>query len=351
MVIKYEWFFLLAFCFGHADTLAFADVYEPDDSFEQANAVVIGDDVRRLHTLHNGGDEDWFKFYATADTGYELEVKVAGEDINVAFTLLRSDGSEIQTVNDAFAGEREMMFWRAPLAGIYYVKVTDETLQAPVCRTNIQYEFRIFIPDAPSMRGFLEGRTIDAVSGEGIADVTVCDANNCALSLKDAVYKMSFPVTDTYELIADVAGYKPLTCRVLILELGRVYRNFPLIPAGQSIPAPFSSQSVYRNGENLRISLPFLPEGCVRYHLGLAYPDGKLFIISELVDSADDLAPFVPNSLPVWTGGGNIAVDMMITNDMPRGQYSFYLLRVPEGFAPLAHPETWEFSMAGFSVE
>ncbi len=110
-------------------------------------------------------------------------------------------------------------------------------------------------------------------------------------------------------------------------------------------PAPIPSQTVYHNGDTLRVTLPSLPAGQVQY-VGRSLPDGTLFLLSNL----NGFVPVDAANIPVFQGG-EVAIEAPINADMPRGEYILYLLRIPVGVDLLTHPEQWMVGVSGFKVE
>jgi len=55
-------------------------------------------------------------------------------------------------------------------------------------------------------------------------------------------------------------------------------------------------------------------------------------------------------TLPVWQSG-EIAIELPVSADLPRGEYTLYLLRLPIGLEPLAHREQWKLGTSAFKVE
>jgi WD40 repeat protein len=105
------------------------------------------------------------------------------------------------------------------------------------------------------------------------------------------------------------------------------------------------SQGVYHDGDNLRVTVPLLPAGQAQY-VGIALPDGTIFVLTDL----NGFAPFDNVTLPVFQGG-ELAIEMPVSADMPRGEYILYLLRIPVGVDLLTHPEQWMVGVSSFKVE
>ncbi|MEK8016959.1 MAG: two-component regulator propeller domain-containing protein [Candidatus Parabeggiatoa sp.] len=106
------------------------------------------------------------------------------------------------------------------------------------------------------------------------------------------------------------------------------------------------NQTVYHDGDTLRITLPPLPSGKVPY-IGIGLPDGSaVYTLPE----KNGFMPFDGTTLSAWQDG-NVVVELPITSDLARGEYPLYLLRVKAGVEPLAHPEFWELNVGAMRVE
>jgi ligand-binding sensor domain-containing protein len=125
------------------------------------------------------------------------------------------------------------------------------------------------------------------------------------------------------------------------------------LPEGPEVPtiatdnsvAPILAKTVYHDGDMFRVSLPPLPAGHVQY-VGVGLPDGTIFVLGEL----NGFVPFDGATLPVWQGG-EVAIEVLVSTGIPRGDYVVYLLRVPVGLEPMANQEQWMLGISGFRVE
>ena len=114
---------------------------------------------------------------------------------------------------------------------------------------------------------------------------------------------------------------------------------------GTDNAAPTPNQAVYHNGDILRVTLPSLPAE-QEQSVGIALPEGTVFVLKYL----NGFVPFDGLTLPVWQSG-EIAIELPISAELPRGAYTLYLLRLPIGVEPLAHREQWILGESGFKVE
>jgi len=120
--------------------------------------------------------------------------------------------------------------------------------------------------------------------------------------------------------------------------------NGPEVPETLGQP-PIANQTAYHNNDTLRVSLPALPEGQVQY-VAVGIPDGTIFVLAK----QNGFEPFKGDNLPAWQGG-EIAIEVPINAELPRGQYTLYLLRVPQGIEPLNNRELWKLGNLQFTVE
>jgi hypothetical protein len=349
---RVAWYLPVMFSLSHGSALAFQDIYEPDDELEQAHVLIVGDNKRQQHTLHSRADEDWFKFYAKAELRYNIRANPVGADLDIALELYSSDGNPISKENEGFEGEEEILSWQAPSEGFYYVKVSDVAPSSDSCRLKIQYELHIS-GLAPVFDGAIKGVVTDAISGQPLANAIVysgCQKNYPVPSFHDGSYYLTSEAS-VCELTAKLNGYKPLTCQVHIPKIFSIRRNMPLLPNDQTVPAPLLFKTVYHPGDTLyaefqAIGLP--PQSCIRYYFGIAYPDGRFFIITDL----NRFEPFDGNYLPFWLGPQNVIMDKPIGDDMPHGEYQLYILRMPEGIDdPLNNMDKGELNRVAFRIE
>ena len=94
---------------------------------------------------------------------------------------------------------------------------------------------------------------------------------------------------------------------------------------------PIISQKIYQDGDSVKITIPqTLLTGQSQY-FGVGLPnDLGLFVAG----SQNEFQPFDASNLPEWYGG-ETAVDIPVTPDLPRGTYNAYLLRSLKGIDPL----------------
>ena len=207
-----------------------ADSYEDDDTFSNANAIVLNDANSQLHNLHDSGDEDWVKFYGLAGETYTIEAYNLGDNCDAVIEVYDTDGTtlleEQDTIGDPNADER--LDWSCPQDGIYYVKIKHYS--SATFGDGTEYDLKVYRSIAP-LPGFVSGVVTDALSGQELSDVTIStDANASALSLTDGNYVMVH-LTGTYDLTAQKTGYSlKSVLGVQVSEGGITSLNLALTP-------------------------------------------------------------------------------------------------------------------------
>lgn len=74
------------------------DVYEPDDTLEEAGVIEVGS--QQQHSLHVTGDRDWLSFQAEAGTAYVLQTFHLGESIDTTISLYDAQGTLLASDDD-----------------------------------------------------------------------------------------------------------------------------------------------------------------------------------------------------------------------------------------------------------
>lgn len=94
---------------------------------------------------------------------------------------------------------------------------------------------------------------------------------------------------------------------------------------------PIVSQPIYQNGDTIKITIPATAPADQTQYFGVGLPDNLgLF----LADDLNQFHPFDGINLLAWKGG-ETAVEVPVTQDLPRGTYNAYLLRSLKGINPL----------------
>lgn len=101
---------------------------DPLDSFEADNAVataktITTDGTPQQHNFTPAGDQDWVKFDVVAAEPYVVQTLNLIGDCDTILHLIDKDGTTELASNDDYGGERSLITYIFPSAGIYYARV------------------------------------------------------------------------------------------------------------------------------------------------------------------------------------------------------------------------------------
>jgi hypothetical protein len=100
-----------------------ADAFEPDDHYALAKDTVL-DGTAQVHTICQGGDEDWLRLWVQAPGIYDMRIDAVGADADPAVTLYDLDGQTPLWSNDDYGpGTSARVLWRFMRSGVYFLKV------------------------------------------------------------------------------------------------------------------------------------------------------------------------------------------------------------------------------------
>lgn len=102
------------------------DVYEPDDTSGEANAIVV-DGAAQQHTIDPSGDEDWVSFAVTAGWSYSIWTAegTPADSMDTILGLYDSDGTTLlYEDDDGGEGVYSQIDFTAPASKTVYARVT-----------------------------------------------------------------------------------------------------------------------------------------------------------------------------------------------------------------------------------
>jgi hypothetical protein len=220
--------------------------------------------------------------------------------------------------------------------------------------------------------GMLTGVITDATSAQPIPNATLFSNSSPKTAISNDQGRFVLDILPGLPMVTiQAAGYQSLTCQIPMADLIALPRNFVLFPEGQPIPPPSPEQLAFRNGDTLKpsqavyhqgdkLSLAFdlhpLAEGlCAFYYVGVLSPNQEFYLLTEAVHTVDQATPVnlaTLSSLPPWTGDGYQVIDQLAVDNLPRGNYTLYLLRMPSNVEnPLEYLEMGELNIANFRIE
>ena len=101
-----------------------SDIYEPDNTMDEATPITVGTD--QAHTFHGacGGDVDWVKFDATTGTTYTIQTLGLSGDNDTVLRLYNASMEEIASDDDDLDyPPASRIDWTATNDGTYFVEV------------------------------------------------------------------------------------------------------------------------------------------------------------------------------------------------------------------------------------
>ncbi|MBC8442514.1 MAG: DUF3494 domain-containing protein [Deltaproteobacteria bacterium] len=132
-------------------------------------------------------------------------------------------------------------------------------------------------------------------------------------------------------------------CVFIVLALTALIICNPLFAADN----PIVSKTNYIDGDIISVTLPPKDLNKQRF-VGIIIPGSEeLFLITDL----NIFSLFDGQNLLSWIGQDK-AIELEVTSDFPRGEYTVYLLQPPEGVVnPLEQIELWELGSTSFNID
>jgi uncharacterized repeat protein (TIGR01451 family) len=101
------------------------DIYEPDDTCIEANAIPVSGTIQ-IHSFHDEGDADWVAFEATAGVTCVVEVRVPPTSTaDVTLELYDACGAGISDESDPTFSPDIRFSFQPPADGTYYLKLSN----------------------------------------------------------------------------------------------------------------------------------------------------------------------------------------------------------------------------------
>ncbi|MFC1592103.1 carboxypeptidase-like regulatory domain-containing protein [Thermodesulfobacteriota bacterium] len=194
-----------------APALSFAqeaapDEYEPDNTYKEAQVIILNDTALQQHNFHEAGDEDWVIFFGVKDETYLIEVSNYGPDTEAVIEIYDEDGeTPISSVSKPTIGSVILPF-PCEKDAIYYVRISN--YDQSFFGADTTYDLSVSREIAPEI-SFLTGMITNKDTGLPLKDqnVTVRSITSSASTISvDGVYFML--VSDgSHILNFQAAGY------------------------------------------------------------------------------------------------------------------------------------------------
>ena len=173
------------------------DTYEPDNSYGEAQVVIVDPIVpSQQHTFHQYFDEDWLKFHCVQGGNYRIFATPSSGNSDKVIELYNTDGTSLLARSNNFGpGEGEVLGWKCPEEGYYFVRFTNNSAYFG---TDISYTVSLeqWYPIIIKFNGFIQGKVTS--NGVGLGGVKLEAGAGVGLSQVDGSYILSLwegPVT------------------------------------------------------------------------------------------------------------------------------------------------------------
>ncbi|HKK68401.1 MAG TPA: choice-of-anchor J domain-containing protein, partial [Bacteroidales bacterium] len=118
------------------------DIYEPDDIKDQAGIFDMSSTIKRVHSFHKQGNQDWIKLYCSKNQVYTFNITKTGPRVNMVFNIY--DGISDSLLKRFYVPtECEKSFsWKCPEDGLYYVATAQAN--PDIYGEGTQYSLRVY---------------------------------------------------------------------------------------------------------------------------------------------------------------------------------------------------------------
>ncbi len=270
---------------------SFPDIYEQDDSFEQAVAIMpsppesdgiwISDMPELSYNFDSPGDEDWIKFEVASGEAYTIAAVDLGENADVVIEIYAPDRSLLVSQNVAGGAADESLTWTPPEDGVYYVKTRNEDPEA--YGRDTEYNLNLGRSNkvaSDAFPGYVEGIVTDDFSNMPIEGAAIKTSGNFyTSSLSKGGYRMSHPA-GVHTITAEASGYETFTDSLIVGEIETTTKHIRMIPITGTAatptlsPAPgihFLEQHIDIESETFGTTIRYTTDGSEPTELSPAY--------------------------------------------------------------------------------
>ncbi|OQX25204.1 MAG: hypothetical protein BWK80_16860 [Desulfobacteraceae bacterium IS3] len=250
---------ITASVFISVSAFAAADSFEPDNTLQNAKAILIHDprpefaelgcDWVQSHNFYDVGDEDWVKFYGVKDEIYTVKVKEPGSKCNAVIGIYDKFGDLVipEEVNDELVGKEEYAEFICKADGIYYARIRQSS--SAEYGENTDYKLALYIP-IQSEKEILYGDISPRVRNITITTTgkTGTLAEGCISSYS------SIHSVGSFILTATAMGYEIYTKQIYVKEFGATKFDIRLTPISKFHSADYNQDYSINLSEMLKIS-------------------------------------------------------------------------------------------------
>ena len=149
------------------------DIFEQDNTINNAKSVVINATNAQRHTFHNYGDEDWIKFYGIVGKSYRIEISKLENQSKPVMELYGPD-KKMKFSYDLFGslinGKSRRDYLIRRNEGVYYICIKNN--DPDLFGANTGYDLRVGYPEGSGFPGTIFGSILDEF-GNRLDDVVV----------------------------------------------------------------------------------------------------------------------------------------------------------------------------------
>lgn len=186
-------------------SVSIPDLYEDDDTANDAGVIVLNDPSPQDHSFHDPDDEDWVKFYGLAGEVYSVKA------MNPA--IISDPGIEIYSSNNlitpiissntvGIGSEEFLKNWTCPADGLYYVRIVNNSGHYGA---NVRYKLKVYNPIAFSLPGHVKGKITSG--GKGVAGAVIQAGGGTAITLSDGSFVLCLK-PGSYSVSVSCDGYQ-----------------------------------------------------------------------------------------------------------------------------------------------
>jgi hypothetical protein len=202
------------------------DVFEPDDTMEQAKPVVINAREARRHTFHDYGDEDWIKFYGIVGKVYRIEISHLESNSLPEIDFYGPGNTFLFTepLYDFVIDGESFMEWIVDSEGIYYVCVRNKDPE--LFGANTGYDLRVGYPEG-SFPGLIFGKVTDK-DCKPLQDIIIkTSAGRTGISNSMGLFEFDHEV-GTYNITFESVFYENKTCSIKVSTIESTEYNLQM---------------------------------------------------------------------------------------------------------------------------
>jgi len=201
--------------------------FESNNTIKEAKVIYVNE-FAQSHKFEYAGDEDWLFFYAIKGNPYNIEIEndSVGRGANPVLAVYNEQGDiEIADFDFGFSGEGELLDFRPPSDGFYFIRITNKNREFSV---DSHYKIKVFLAFAPN-DGQIRGFVFDQCTKLPIEKALVQVGINQLFTYTTGVFGLA-PAPGDYTVAVGKAGYISESQSAQVAELDRIDLEFNLQP-------------------------------------------------------------------------------------------------------------------------